>query len=268
MAEPRTARRSTPAGTATRAPKAAELIAAQLRRQIVRGELEPGRTLPPEVHLMEQFGVSRPTLREAYRILEAETLIGVRRGSRGGAVVLTPDPFVAARHVGLLLQLQGTTVHDVYEARMVTEPVCAGLLARNRTDQDLADLRAVVEDIRRLVAKDSGGKPDLALWSEATYRFHELVMQRCGNKTLGVQGAILADIVTSHLERYLSQGLGNVEDAGGFQDTIRSYSKLIHLVETKDAEGAEKHWRAHMEGAAQYFFLHDDDNIPLVDLFT
>ena len=71
-------------GTVVRAPKTGELIATHLRRQIVRGELRPGETLPAESQLMEQFGVSRPTLREAFRILESEPLISVRRGSRGG----------------------------------------------------------------------------------------------------------------------------------------------------------------------------------------
>ncbi|MGX9883090.1 FadR/GntR family transcriptional regulator [Streptomyces sp. NPDC002276] len=57
------------AGRTARAPKTAESIPAQLRRRIVRGELTPGETLPPEHQLIEQFGVSRPTLREAFRIL-------------------------------------------------------------------------------------------------------------------------------------------------------------------------------------------------------
>src|SRR3546814_9766997 len=94
-------------GTVMRAPKTAELIATHLRNRIVKGELTPGQTLPAEVHLMEQFGVSRPTLREAFRILEAESLIGVRRGSRGGAQVLEPDPSIAASTAGLQLQMQG-----------------------------------------------------------------------------------------------------------------------------------------------------------------
>src|SRR5215203_4458789 len=127
-------------GNVLRAPKTAELIASHLRRRIVKCELQPGQTLPAEVYLMEQFAVSRPTLREAFRILEAESLIGVRRGSRGGAQVLTPDPRVAARHVGLLLQLQGTTVQDVYEARIVTEPVCAAMFAARSKPEDVADL--------------------------------------------------------------------------------------------------------------------------------
>ncbi|WGL53987.1 GntR family transcriptional regulator [Nocardioides sp. BP30] len=255
-------------GTVMRAPKTAELIASHLRRQIVKGELTPGETLPPEVHLMEQFGVSRPTLREAFRILEAESLIGVRRGSRGGAQVLEPDPHVAARHVGLLLQLQGTTIQDVYEARMVTEPVCAAMLASRRTEEDLQDLRTVVAHLREMLKAGFEAITDLATWSRSTYRFHELIMQRCGNKTLAVQGAVLADIVDVHLQQSLAKGLGEDEDVSDrYQTTVRSYERLIRYVDAKDSEAAEKHWRKHMEVAAQYVFLHDAKNTPVVDLF-
>ncbi len=72
-------------------------MAAELRRRIVSGELEVGGDpLPSEGKLMSQFGVSRPTLREAFRILESEQLIRVLRGARGGARVLKPDP--ASQH--------------------------------------------------------------------------------------------------------------------------------------------------------------------------
>jgi GntR family transcriptional repressor for pyruvate dehydrogenase complex len=256
-------------GQVMRAPKTAELIAGHLRRQIVRGDLKPGETLPPEMHLMEQFGVSRPTLREAFRILETESLIGVRRGARGGAQVLEPDPMVAARHVGLLLQLQGTTVQDVYEARLVTEPVCARMLAETRTEADLDDLRAVVTELERVVKGWIEATPDLSTWSGTTYRFHELILQRCGNKTLAVQGAVLADIVNTHLQQSIAQGMSQTEDEqpARFEKTIRSYKKLLKLVEARDGEGAEKHWRSHMEVAATYLFMFDQRNKPLVDLF-
>ena len=76
-------------------PKTAALIAAKIRRQIVRRELLPGMTLPTEPELLAELGVSRPTLREAFRILETESLISVRRGVGGGALVLTPDVSVS-----------------------------------------------------------------------------------------------------------------------------------------------------------------------------
>src|SRR5947208_1536000 len=118
---------------AVRVPKTAELVAAELRRQIVRGELKAGDALPPETNLMEQFGVSRPTLREAFRVLESEALITVRRGSRGGARIEVPTGDVAARHAGLLLQVRGTTLGDVYRARMIVEPPAAGMLAGRKS---------------------------------------------------------------------------------------------------------------------------------------
>lgn len=257
-------------GTVMRPPKTAELIASHLRRQIVRGDLPPGETLPPEVELMEQFSVSRPTLREAFRILEAESLIGVRRGARGGARVLDPDPIVAARHVGLLLQMQGATIRDVYEARMITEPVCARMLAKVRTENDLDDLRDVVADLETLVKAGPDAVPDMSRWSHATYRFHLLIMQRCGNKTLAVQGAVLADIVETHLTRTIAQGMseeGKLQPAR-FQKSLRAYKKEIGLIEARDSEGAEKYWRLHMEAAAKYIFKFEPASTPLVDLFS
>ncbi len=85
-------------GERVRVPKTAELVASSLRRQIIRRELVEGDALPPEADLMERFGVSRPTLREAFRVLESESLITVRRGSRGGAQIHAPDMTVPASH--------------------------------------------------------------------------------------------------------------------------------------------------------------------------
>lgn len=250
-----------------RAPKTAELIASDLRRQIVRGHLTPGETLPPETQLMDQYGVSRPTLREAYRILEAEMLIRVRRGSRGGAQVMVPDISVAARSVGLLLQHQGTTIDDVYEARMVSEPACAAMLAQRRTDEDIAELQSVVDELKRVVAAGHGEVPEPEHWSDLTYRFHSLIMQRSGNKTLAVQGGVLQDIVSTHLYLRVALSFDEDESLERFKRVIRAYQRLIDLVKAQDAEGAEKHWRHHMEVAATYLFKGSLKSKPVVDLF-
>ena len=254
-------------GTVVRAPKTGELIATHLRRQIVRGELHPGETLPAESQLMEQYGVSRPTLREAFRILEAESLISVRRGSRGGARVVAPDASVAARYVGLLLQIGGATINDVYEARMISEPPCARLLALNRTDDDLEKLTAVVDQLKAEVAAREPFIPDPHTWSHLTYRFHQLILEGCGNKTMAIQGAVLQDIVATHLRTKIAQRDDNDTDER-FQRGIRSYTKLISLVKAGNAAAAEKHWRTHMENAAQYLLKDDLKTKPVVDLFA
>jgi len=253
-------------GQVVRAPKTAELIATLYRRRIVRGELRPGDTLPSEQQLMAQFGVSRPTLREAFRILEAEDLISVKRGSRGGARVTQPSLSVAARYVGLLLQVQGTTIADVYQARMVLEPACVRLLARRRTDEDLADLTACIEELRGSVA--AGQVPEPTRWSRLASRFHELIMQRSGSNTLAVQGGVLQDIVETHLTLALSRDLDSGEELANFRRNVRSYEKLVALLEKRDGAAAEQHWRAHMEAAGRRLLREDLQDRSVVDLFS
>ncbi|MDT5398354.1 MAG: GntR family transcriptional regulator, transcriptional repressor for pyruvate dehydrogenase complex, partial [Mycobacterium sp.] len=85
------------AGAPIRSPKTAELVAGTLRRMVVDGQLKEGDFLPNEAELMAHFGVSRPTLREAVRVLESERLVEVRRGSRTGARVRVPGPEIVAR---------------------------------------------------------------------------------------------------------------------------------------------------------------------------
>lgn len=255
-------------GKVMRAPKTAELIATHLRRQIVRGDLVPGEMLPPEVQLMEQFGVSRPTLREAFRILESELLIIVRRGSRGGAQVLAPDPSVAAGYVGVLLQIQGTTINDVYQARMISEPACARLLAQARTEQDLEEFRQIIKELEAELAADETFVPDPATWTRLTSRFHELILERCGNRTLALQGAVLQDIVATHVHTRIAQGLTEDDTPARFKRAIRSYTKFVDLIEAKDADGAKAHWLAHMEGAAVYLLKDDLKTKPVVDLLS
>src|SRR2546423_7538155 len=135
-------------GATLRVPKMAELVSQRLRQRIVRAELAEGDALPSEAELMAQFGVSRPTLREAFRVLESEGLITVRRGARGGARVQIPNGDIAARYAGLVLEFRGTTLEDVYDARTIIEPPCAALLARQRTQADLTRLRAAHDTAR------------------------------------------------------------------------------------------------------------------------
>jgi DNA-binding FadR family transcriptional regulator len=82
-------------------PRVAELVADALRQRILGGDLTDGQLLPNQENLLTEFSVSKPSLREALRILEAEGLITVRRGNVGGAVIHQPQ----ARHAAYTLAL-------------------------------------------------------------------------------------------------------------------------------------------------------------------
>src|SRR3984957_1908953 len=112
------------------ARRTAEIIADELRRQIIEGELSDGDLLPRQEVLVEQFNVSLVSLREALRILETEGLLSVRRGNRGGAVVHAPAKASAAYMLGLLLQSDYVPLVDLGTALQALAPMCAALAAR------------------------------------------------------------------------------------------------------------------------------------------
>ena len=116
----------------TRSREKPEQIADELRALIVSGELAEGDSLGREPDLVERFGVSRPSLREALRILEAEGLITVVRGVLGGVIVHEPNERMTARTAALVLQSRNVTLGDVHQARSVIEPAAVRILAASR----------------------------------------------------------------------------------------------------------------------------------------
>jgi GntR family transcriptional regulator, transcriptional repressor for pyruvate dehydrogenase complex len=245
-----------------RVPKAAELVANELRRQVVRGEIEEGTGLDSEAGLMQRFGVSRPTLREAFRILESEGLISVVRGARGGARVHLPDISVAAKYAGQLLQVRGTTLGDVYEARAVIEPPMAKACAERRTPAQLADLKTCVE-----LAEAAIEEGDLNMISSYFTRFHQLVIDGSGNITLQVLAGMLVKIVEKHMAAEMGAKRSPVERAADNGRAVRAYRKLVSLIEDKDGDGAEAFWRRHMEVAGTAM-LRDYGKTTVVELLN
>jgi len=219
-----------------RVPKTAELVARELRRRIIRGELNEGDNLPPESTLIEEFGVSRPTMREAFRILETERLISVSRGSRGGATVHQPDVDVVARYAGLYLQARNATLGDVYEARMLIEPPAARLLAERRP-------RKVIEQLKSLISDIEDHIEDAEAYSHHAAEFHRLVIEGSGNETLNLLGQVMHHIWEAHL----LNAVGTRYEVRLARQGVESEKRLLKLVEAGDGPGAEDHLRKHLE---------------------
>ncbi len=250
-----------------RAPKTAEIIADQLRSSIVRGVLKKGDALPTEVELVKQFGVSRPTLREAFRILESESLIVVRRGSRGGVLVSSPETSVAARNFGLLLQMSHTTLADVYEARTIFEPAAAEMLAARATAEDIDELKAAAAALAALVGEGVEGA-DLVEWSAATFRFHDLILERAGNTTVALVGAVLREVVTRHMVKVVGTASDPVQIEKQFKSTIRAFNKFVSFVEAGDGPGAREFWLSHMRRAGRRMLWGDLATETVIDLYV
>jgi len=250
---------------AIRAPKAAEQIADQLRGRIVRGELQEGTVLTFE-GLIDEFGVSRPTIREAFRILETESLMNVRSGANGGAHITAPDLDVTARQLGATLQMRGTTVKDLYEARMMFEPLCARLLAARATPDDIAALRNSIREQRKL-ARDVGTEKGIAEWSGMTASFHGLIVERCGSSTMSVLATLLRDINVKHHQKSFIRGIRTRDPKSSFRATIRIYEEFVDRIEKHDEAGAEELWRSWMQRLTERLFSEERATEKVVDLF-
>jgi GntR family transcriptional regulator, transcriptional repressor for pyruvate dehydrogenase complex len=216
-----------------------QLIADELRSLIVSGELAEGEWLGKEPDLVKRFAVSRPSLREALRILETEGLITVVRGLRGGVVVHQPDERMTARTAALVLRARNVSLADVFEARSLLEPVAAREIASKRSR------KAIVTELGALIDEQEQAIEDPETFGVANAKFHERLVSLVGNQTFSIVAEMLNEIVARAVT-----AVSSADDVAGSLTTrkrgIRSQRRLLELLETGDAAAAEKHWRDHM----------------------
>lgn len=214
-------------------------VADELRSMIVSGELSDGDTLGREAELIERFGVSRPSIREALRILESEHLVTIVRGRLGRVVVRQPDGKATARAAATLLQARNVSVADVVEARGLLEPVAARSIAgMRRRGPIVAELSQLVDEIEVSVR-------DADAFAAAFARFNGRLVALAGNRTLAVLDEILDEIVSRHVTAVFETRRLEVS----LPSRRRGVSSLRHFLEllaAGDPDAAEAHWRAHV----------------------
>jgi GntR family transcriptional repressor for pyruvate dehydrogenase complex len=241
--------------TSLRAPKMAERVATALRRMIIRREITEGTVLPPESELMARFGVSRPTLREALRVLESESLIVVLRGVRGGARVTRPRRETLARYAGLILEHEGVTLEDVYDARVTLETPMAVQLAKDRNPAVIAELEKIVERESQL---EPGGEAVDHLTD-----FHAAMARLSGNKTL----QLVSDMLAHTIEK-ANRSVQPIEGAQAEQARRRSaktHRMVLDLIKSGEAEKAGEVWEKHLQKAEE-FVVSGSELSAVVDL--
>lgn len=244
-----------------RVPKAAELIARKIKQRIVNRELAEGELLPPEVKLMEEFGVSRPTIREAYRILETEHLVSVTRGAKGGAVVHRPDTSLITSHILLALAWENATVVDVYETRATVEPAVV-----RRVAEVAAHL--VKDRLQPLVDEAFDKADDVSQVADILTKFLDELLDLSGNPLLKFMYLSVREV----LGRHQSIAMAEARRAKGVASSrvelhafLNSYQILVKLMSERKAVEAEEHWRCHVNYVFRTWVK--DYNRSIIELF-
>ncbi len=228
---------------AIRIPKAAELVADTLRRRIVTGDYDADELLPPEGALMSTFNVARTTIRDAFRMLESEGLIVVRRGAGGGARVRPPGIGLVADYAGVLLQYRGATLEDVHMARILVETPAARLLAESSDKEK----RTIVGSLRAALEDETAAMTDPAALTKAEGRFHRLIVELTGNDTLLLLSAVANRIIAEQVARDMG-AKGKESTAKHYKEAHRAHERLVDLIAVGASQEAETLWRRHLEG--------------------
>lgn len=235
------------------------MVADVLRKRIVSGELPDNSVLPKQEELIDEFNVSKPSVREALRILETEGLITVLRGNTGGAVVHVPQSGSAAYMLGLVLQSKHVPLRDLGAALKYIEPLCSSLCAlrEDRAENVVPRLRERHEAALALRNTDPVG------FTDAMREFHEEMVALCGNQTMIQLVGALESLWTAHERQWARQRTSE----GSFPKTpvrstsLKVHGKLIDLIEQGKADAVEKLARQHLEESV--FYASSDGEMPI-----
>src|SRR5580700_5538279 len=143
-----------------------------IKSLIVAGELGSGDALPPERDLAVMLGISRPSVREAIRVLTAMNVVEPRHG--GGTYVTSLDPRQLAQPINFLLQVDRMAFRHLLEVRQVLEVGAARLAAPRITDEQLTALRDLTEQAERVI-----GRP--AQFLQFDFEIHTAIIEATGN---------------------------------------------------------------------------------------
>jgi DNA-binding FadR family transcriptional regulator len=215
-----------------------ELIVDQVRLLIRGRQLNPGDRLPAERELCERFGVSRVTVREALRVLEANGLVEIRVGARGGAFVTTPSRERVGEGIADLLTLSAVTAAEVTEARLILELGMIPLVCERANDTDIAALLDLCDRQEEALA---GGDYHMNLSAE----FHSRLAECAHNAAVHMMLQSFRGPLLMSLER-ARQTAPEMGQLG-----VKEHRKLVHAIQRREVDRATEIMRQHLARTAK-----------------
>ena len=209
-----------------------EALANHLREQILRGEIAPGAVLPNERELSDQTRLSRGSVREALRILEAEGLVTTRTGRSGGRVARLPGAEGVRRSLDFFIRGQQVEFAAVLETMEALEPALAALAAKHRNPKDIETL----EEISREMADPS---IDTARYLALNAAWHLAVARASHNALLiAVMQALGPRLHDPHVEDFISPEMRKI--------VLGAHDRVQRALVEGDVEAARRRMARHL----------------------
>lgn len=204
-------------------------VAKQLQDRIIN-HLKPGDMLPPERELVQTFGVSRSSIRDAIRSLEAVGLLEPRQGV--GTVVRELSPDAVVTSVASVLLQKRKVINDLLDVRDMIEPALARRAALHASPAQIAEMHTILDRQEEKIRRG-----DLAIDEDSV--FHYNLALAADNSMMMKLVGVLMDLLRETRERTL-QGEGRPEKS------LEGHLRILAAVERGDASGAEAAMRRHL----------------------
>lgn len=216
------------------APQRAARIATQLVELIDLQKLNPGDRLPPERQLADLLEISRPSLREALHILQAQGLVQIKHGQ--GTFVQEP---IVAQELRASMMTKTHGLNELFDAREVLEVPASKWAAEKATKEDIRLLRTTLNQIETLTASHPIDFDQLQLLDA---KFHLTIVGVAGNRFINQTLNVLQDVMRMSMETTLR--------LPGRSEISRSeHSEILTAIENGDGELASKLTLKHITGA-------------------
>ncbi|WP_432239529.1 FadR/GntR family transcriptional regulator [Herbaspirillum robiniae] len=172
--------------------KLSDLIVEDVKRWIVSEKKQPGDKLPNEKELIELFGYSKSTVREALKALEVQGLVYLRTGPAGGAYIQKVTHDHASASLRNFLHFHSLNGHDIYQLRKILEPELAVSVVGFLSEKHLERL----EENIRFCSEPVTNSEELRAHREAELAFHSILAECCPNPVLAFSCRFLNELLT------------------------------------------------------------------------
>ena len=222
--------------------RASEDIYEQLRGLITSGVLKPGDRLPSERTMMAELNRSRPTIREALRMLEQGGYISSIHGASGAIVQELSIEDVEQPLVDMI-QLNQITLGELNEYRQSNDSTIAAWAAKRRTDADLSALHACMEQAQQCLS-------DYEKFVALDVRFHSLLAQATGNQVAMIVTQVLGSVETETLRKKM-QAISPENRRALSERILQRHGVILEAIEKRDSRAARAAMREHTHAAGK-----------------
>lgn len=235
--------RSPPDDPKSRARRSRPLLVADaIKDWVVERGLQPGDRLPGEAELIDRFSMSKGTVREAMRLLQAQGLIETKTGPGGGSFVGEVTRERATALLANYFYFRDVSIDDIYQVRIALEPELAARLAGRLSEAQLGELEAIMEDYAEAAADAEEERRQHV----ASLGFHARLSDFEGNALLGFFIGFMAQILT---DLTVYKRLYTTPNHDLWQRGRRHQIELIAALRRGDGAKARAVMRSHMEMA-------------------